>query len=71
VEVGETEVAADISIVVDYPEELQRVAGAVRAAAAEAIQDLVGMKVAEVNVTIVDVHIPGDDDTAEQEARVQ
>lgn len=71
VEVGETEVAADISIVVDYPEELQRVADGVRAAVAEAITGLVGMKVAEINVTIVDVYIPGEDDDAESEARVQ
>ncbi|MDQ1131203.1 Asp23/Gls24 family envelope stress response protein [Microbacterium sp. SORGH_AS_0888] len=71
VEVGETEVAADISIVVDYPEELQRVANGVRTAVAEAITDLVGMKVAEINVTIVDVYIPGEDDDAETEARVQ
>ncbi|WP_295786941.1 Asp23/Gls24 family envelope stress response protein [uncultured Microbacterium sp.] len=71
VEVGETEVAADIAIQVDYPEQLQRVAGNVRKAVHEAITDLVGMKVAEINVTVVDVYIPGDDDedTAD-EARV-
>ena len=71
VEVGETEVAADIAIQVDYPEPLQRVAGNVRKAVHEAITDLVGMKVAEINVTVVDVYIPGDDDedTAD-EARV-
>ncbi|PVE76852.1 Asp23/Gls24 family envelope stress response protein [Microbacterium testaceum] len=71
VEVGETEVAADIAIQVDYPEQLQRVAGNVRKAVHEAITDLVGMKVAEINVTVVDVFIPGDDDedTAD-EARV-
>lgn len=70
VEVGETEVAADISIVVDYPQALQDVAAAVRRAVAEAITDLVGMKVAEINVTVVDVHLPGEDDDAE-ESRVQ
>ncbi|MFN3949816.1 Asp23/Gls24 family envelope stress response protein [Microbacterium sp.] len=62
VEVGETEVAADISIQVDYPEQLQRVASDVRAAVHQAITELVGMKVAEINVTVVDVFIPGDDD---------
>ncbi|WP_314453744.1 Asp23/Gls24 family envelope stress response protein [uncultured Microbacterium sp.] len=62
VEVGETEVAADISIQVDYPEQLQRVASNVRAAVHQAITELVGMKVAEINVTVVDVFIPGDDD---------
>ncbi|WP_278102490.1 Asp23/Gls24 family envelope stress response protein [Microbacterium proteolyticum] len=71
VEVGETEVAADIDIQVDYPEQLQRVASNVRAAVHQAITELVGMKVAEINVTVVDVYIPGDDDDDEQpEARV-
>ena len=71
VEVGETEVAADISIVVEYPQALQDVAAAVRFAVAEAITDLVGMKVAEINVTVVDVYIPGDDDEDDaDEARV-
>lgn len=71
VEVGETEVAADVSIQVDYPEPLQRVANDVRAAVAQAITELVGLKVAEINVTVVDVHIPGDDDDAAEEPRVQ
>ncbi|MEV7767880.1 Asp23/Gls24 family envelope stress response protein [Microbacterium sp. NPDC086615] len=62
VEVGETEVSADIAIQVDYPEQLQRVASDVRAAVHQAITELVGMKVAEINVTVVDVYIPGDDD---------
>jgi uncharacterized alkaline shock family protein YloU len=70
VEVGETEVAADLSIVVDYPEPLQRVASDVRIAVAAAITELVGMQVAEINVTVVDVFVPGDDD-AEEESRVQ
>lgn len=65
VEVGETEVAADIAIQVDYPEQLQRVASNVRAAVHQAITELVGMKVAEINVTVVDVFIPGDDDEDE------
>lgn len=70
VEVGEKEVAVDLQIQVDYPEPLQRVAAEVRAAVAEAITELVGLKVAEINVTVVDVYIPGDDDDAE-ESRVQ
>ncbi len=70
VEVGETEVAVDLQIQVDYPEPLQRVANEVRAAVAAAITELVGLRVAEINVTVVDVFIPGEDDQAE-ESRVQ
>ena len=63
VEVGETQVAVDISIVALYPEPLQTVADNVRAAIYDAIENLVGMQVTEVNMTVNDVHIPSDDDT--------
>jgi uncharacterized alkaline shock family protein YloU len=74
VEVGETQVAADVTIVVEYPTPMNAVAEQVRAAVAQAIVELVGMEVAEVNVAINDVHIPGDDDddtASTTESRVQ
>ena len=61
VEVGEKQVAADIVIVAEYPVELQRVADDVRKSVAEAISQVVGMEVAEINVTVSDVYIPSDD----------
>ena len=76
VEVGERQVAVDITIVAEYPASLQKVADDVRAAVYAAIEDIVGMDVTEVNVTINDVHIPGDDDVVVEDdsakvARVQ
>ena len=62
VEVGETQVAADVTIVVEYPVAISQVADQVRESVAAAIEQLVGMDVAEVNVSVTDVHIPGDDD---------
>jgi uncharacterized alkaline shock family protein YloU len=41
----------------------------VRAAVARTIEQLVGMEVAEVNVAIDDVHIPGDDDADSDSTR--
>jgi uncharacterized alkaline shock family protein YloU len=73
VEVGEKQVAADIVIVAEYPVALQQVADSVRAGVARALEEIVGMEVAEVNVTVQDVFIPGDDDDKDdekQEARV-
>ena len=71
VEVGETQVAADVTIVVEYPTPLHQVAADVRAAVADAIESLIGLEVAEINVTVSDVHIPGDDDDVEvTESRV-
>ena len=70
VEVGETQVAADVTIVVEYPTPLHQVAADVRAAVADAIERLIGLEVAEINVTVSDVHIPGDDDDTVEESRV-
>ncbi|RFA23346.1 Asp23/Gls24 family envelope stress response protein [Subtercola boreus] len=71
VEVGETQVAVDVTIVAEYPVPLQDVADKVRSSIVDAIETLVGMEVTEVNVTIVDVFIPSDDADDETEARVQ
>jgi uncharacterized alkaline shock family protein YloU len=71
VEVGETQIAVDVTIVADYPVSLQQVADDVRAAVHRAMVELVGMDVTEVNVTINDVHVPADDDDDDtMEARV-
>jgi uncharacterized alkaline shock family protein YloU len=73
VEVGEKQVAADIIIVAEYPVELQKLADSVRSAVTEAISTVVGMEVAEVNVTVSDVYIPSDDkdDDDNTESRVK
>ncbi len=70
VEVGETQAAADITIVVEYPAPIQDVASNVRAAVAGAISRLVGLEVVEVNVEVNDVHVPGDDRDENEESRV-
>ncbi len=61
VEVGQTQVAVDVTIVVEYPHPLQKVANDVRDAIYAAVEDVVGMEVTEVNVAITDIHISGDD----------
>ncbi|MBC7725504.1 MAG: Asp23/Gls24 family envelope stress response protein [Burkholderiaceae bacterium] len=71
VEVGETQVAVDVNLVAEYPVPLQGIADGVRAAVTDAVENLVGMEVTEVNVTINDVHLPSDDKDTETEARVQ
>ncbi|PPF54891.1 Asp23/Gls24 family envelope stress response protein [Clavibacter californiensis] len=73
VEVGETQVAVDVTLIAEYPVDLQQVADDVRSAITDAIDQVVGMEVTEVNVTITDVNLPNDkssdDDAAEK--RVQ
>lgn len=72
VEVGERQVAADVVIVAEYPVPLQRLADDVRTAVAGALEQIVGMAVVEVNVTVQDVHMPDVDtgDAAEGGSRV-
>ncbi|MBF4461150.1 MULTISPECIES: Asp23/Gls24 family envelope stress response protein [unclassified Rathayibacter] len=71
VEVGEKQVAADITVVAEYPVALQKLADSVRSAVSDAISSVVGMEVAEVNVTVSDVYIPSDDNDEETESRVE
>lgn len=70
VEVGETQVAVDITIVVEYPAPIQEVADAVRTQVTTAITRLVGLEVVEVNVAVNDVHLPTDEQDDQAEARV-
>ncbi|MFB2557387.1 Asp23/Gls24 family envelope stress response protein [Herbiconiux liangxiaofengii] len=71
VEVGETQVAVDVTIVAEYPAPLQDVADGVRANIIRAVETIIGLEVTEVNVTVNDVHLPSDDaDDEVAEARV-
>jgi uncharacterized alkaline shock family protein YloU len=70
VEVGETQAAVDITIVVEYPAPIQQVADAVRTQVTNAITRLVGLEVVEVNIAVNDVHLPTDDQDDQAEARV-
>lgn len=61
VEVGEKQVAVDITMVVEYPKPLKGVADEVRSAVYSAVEKLVGLDVVEVNITVSDIHIASDD----------
>ncbi len=69
VEVGATQAAVDLTIVVEYPNPVHVVAKNVRAAVTGAITSLVGLEVVEVNVEVNDVHLPSDDKD-DEESRV-
>lgn len=69
VEVGQTQVAVDVTLVVEYPHPLQQVADRARDAVYTAVEDLVGMEVTEVNITITDIHVPSEGDDADDAGR--
>jgi len=56
-EVGETQVAVDISLVASYGTPLHSLADQVRASVYRAVEELVGLQVIEVNVEISDVYV--------------
>ncbi|HEY7486504.1 MAG TPA: Asp23/Gls24 family envelope stress response protein [Streptosporangiaceae bacterium] len=58
--VTDREVALDVTIVVEYGRIALEVANAVKANVARQANHMLGMRVTEVNVTVDDVHLPGE-----------
>jgi uncharacterized alkaline shock family protein YloU len=71
VEVGETQAAVDLEILVEYGVSIADLAKAVRRNVITAIERMTGLEVVEVNIHVNDVHIPGAEDTAPEPTRVQ
>jgi uncharacterized alkaline shock family protein YloU len=71
VEVGETEAAADLTIVIEYGESIPKVAQQVRERVIARVEGITGLKVTEVNIEVNDLHFPGDDEKDDDEPRVQ
>jgi uncharacterized alkaline shock family protein YloU len=70
VEVGEKEAAVDLTIVVEYGESIPKISQEIRDNVTRRIEGITGLTVTEVNVTVNDLHFPGDEQPDEP-ARVQ
>jgi uncharacterized alkaline shock family protein YloU len=71
VEVGERQAAADIDLVIEYGVAIPDLAAAVRRNVIKAVERICGLEVAEVNISIDDIHLPGDEEPEAAEPRVQ
>lgn len=72
VEVGESQAAVDLDVVVEYGVSILDVASAIRRNVIQSIERMTGLEVVEVNVSVDDVHLSSDDSTEEpEESRVQ
>ena len=76
VEVGEKQAAVDIELVAEYGVSIADLATAIRGNVISAVERMTGLEVTEVNITVSDVHLEGDDedddaDEAPAERRVQ
>ncbi|MFG2138255.1 Asp23/Gls24 family envelope stress response protein [Streptomyces sp. NPDC048650] len=65
VEVGETQAAVDLDIIVEYGEIIPEVAGAVRENVISAVERMTGFEVVEVNTAVSDVKLPDEPDESE------
>lgn len=73
VEVGETQAAIDLDIVVEYGVSIAELAKSVRRNVIATVERMTGLQVTEVNLSVDDIHIPGTDPEPEPElpSRVQ
>jgi uncharacterized alkaline shock family protein YloU len=67
VEVGEKEAAVDLTVVVEYGVPIADLARAIRRNVIGAIEQMTGLHVVEVNVNVVDLHLPSDEDDDAQD----
>ena len=58
VEVGQEEAAVDLTLTVEYGRSVPQVTDAVRRNVANRVESLVGLRVTEVNVDVVDIFFP-------------
>ncbi|GAC01720.1 hypothetical protein GONAM_32_00440 [Gordonia namibiensis NBRC 108229] len=70
VEVGERQAAVDVSIVAEYGVAIHQLAAAIRRNVISAIEQMTGLEVTEVNVTVHDIAF-GDDEQTDDVPRVQ
>lgn len=61
VEVGEYEAAIDVAIVAEYGVAIHELAEAIRENVVQSVERMTGLKVTEVNVTVHDVHLEGEE----------
>ncbi|BCB90071.1 Asp23/Gls24 family envelope stress response protein [Phytohabitans suffuscus] len=70
VEVGEKEAAIDLDLVTWYGQSIVDVCEAVRRNVRDRVESMTGLKVVEVNITVDDVYVEGEQDE-EKESRVR
>ena len=67
VEVGEVEAAVDLNLIVEYGRTIHQIAEAVRTNVIRRVEDLVGLRVTEVNITVSDIFFPQQEQQQQQE----
>jgi uncharacterized alkaline shock family protein YloU len=71
VEVGERQAAVDLDVIVDYGVSIPDLAAGIRRNVIGAVEKTCGLEVTEINVTVGDIHLPGEEAEEQGESRVQ
>jgi uncharacterized alkaline shock family protein YloU len=71
VEVGETQTAIDLEIVIDYGVAIADVARAIREYVISAVERMTGLEVVEVNIAVSDVRLPGEEDDDDSQSQLR
>jgi uncharacterized alkaline shock family protein YloU len=70
VEVGESEAAVDLDIVVEYGVGIAELGRSIQRNVKQAVERMTGLRVVEVNISVEDVYLPDDNDQAAAPSRV-
>ena len=70
VEVGETEAAIDLDIVVEYGVSISDLGRSIQRNVKQAVERMTGLSVVEVNINVDDLFLPGEDDQPDAPSRV-
>jgi uncharacterized alkaline shock family protein YloU len=71
VEVGERQAAIDLDVIVEYGVSIPDLAAGIRRSVIGAVEKMCGLEVTEINVTVGDIHLPGEQADEQSESRVQ
>jgi uncharacterized alkaline shock family protein YloU len=69
VEVGEQEAAIELSMAVEYPKSIPQISEAVRNNVINRVENLVGLNVVEVNITVNDILLPEEEQPQQDQQR--
>ncbi|MEU1469987.1 Asp23/Gls24 family envelope stress response protein [Streptomyces sp. NPDC005761] len=67
VEVGEKQTAIDVDIVVEYGIAIMDMARDIRTHVTDAVGTMTGLEVVEINIKVIDVHVPESDDDGDDD----
>ena len=67
VEVGEVEAAVDLNLIVEYGRSIHQIAEAVRRNVIRRVENLVGLRVTEVNIAVNDIFFPQQEEQQQEQ----